>query len=64
LLGLVTVFAVIELVTLSALGAYLIGAYVRKRPLKSTACLPFGLFVAPAVRIGWLVEALLLKLGD
>ena len=60
-LGLVTVFAVIELATLSALGAYLIDAHVRKRPLKSTAFLPFGLFLAPAVWIGWLVEALLLN---
>jgi leader peptidase (prepilin peptidase)/N-methyltransferase len=60
-LGLVTVFAVIELAALSALGAYLVGAYARKRRLKSTAFLPFGLFLAPAVWIGWLVEALLLN---
>ena len=60
-LGLVAIFAAIELATLSALGAYLIGAYVQKRPLKSTAFLPFGLFLAPAVWIGWLVEVLLLN---
>jgi leader peptidase (prepilin peptidase)/N-methyltransferase len=58
-LGWATIFAVIELATLSALGAYFINGYVRKRPLKATAFLPFGLFLAPAIWIGWLVEALL-----
>jgi len=58
-LGLVTVFAVIELAALSALGAYFLNAAFRNRPLKATAFLPFGLFLAPAIWIGWLVEALL-----
>jgi leader peptidase (prepilin peptidase)/N-methyltransferase len=58
-LGLVTIFAVIELATLAALGAYFINARLRKRPLKATEFLPFGLFLAPAIWIGWLVEALL-----
>jgi leader peptidase (prepilin peptidase)/N-methyltransferase len=31
---------------------------VRKRPLKATAFLPFGLFLAPAIWIGWLAEAM------
>jgi leader peptidase (prepilin peptidase)/N-methyltransferase len=57
-LGWATIFAVIELATLSALGAYLVNGYLRKRPLKATAFLPFGLFLAPAIWIGWLVEAL------
>jgi leader peptidase (prepilin peptidase) / N-methyltransferase len=58
-LGLVTVFAVIELATLAALGAYVLSGIVRKRPLKTTAFLPFGLFLAPAIWIGWLAEAVL-----
>jgi leader peptidase (prepilin peptidase) / N-methyltransferase len=58
-LGWVTVFAVIELATLSALGAYVVSAYLRQRPLRATAFLPFGLFLAPAIWIGWLVEAVL-----
>jgi leader peptidase (prepilin peptidase)/N-methyltransferase len=58
-LGFVTVFAAIELATLSALGAYFVSGYLRKRPLKATAFLPFGLFLAPAIWIGWLVEAML-----
>jgi leader peptidase (prepilin peptidase)/N-methyltransferase len=55
--GLVTIFAVIELATLAALGAYFVNATLRKRPLQATAFLPFGLFLAPAIWIGWLVEA-------
>jgi leader peptidase (prepilin peptidase) / N-methyltransferase len=56
-LGFVTIFAVIELATLSALGAYFVNSTIRKRPLKATAFLPFGLFLAPAIWLGWLVEA-------
>jgi leader peptidase (prepilin peptidase)/N-methyltransferase len=58
-LGWSTIFAVIELATLSALAAYLVNGYLRKRPLKATEFLPFGLFLAPAIWIGWLIEALL-----
>ena len=58
-LGWATIFAVIELATLSALGAYIVNGYLLKRPLKATAFLPFGLFLAPAIWIGWLIEALL-----
>jgi leader peptidase (prepilin peptidase)/N-methyltransferase len=58
-LGWATIFAVIELATLAALGAYFVNGYFRKRPLKATAFLPFGLFLAPAIWIGWLIEALL-----
>jgi leader peptidase (prepilin peptidase) / N-methyltransferase len=58
-LGFVTIFAVIELAALSALAAYAVNAYLRKRPLKATAFLPFGAFLAPAIWIGWLAEAML-----
>ena len=58
-LNFVTIFAVIELAALSALGAYVVSGYLRKRPLEATALLPFGLFLAPAIWIGWLVEAML-----
>jgi leader peptidase (prepilin peptidase)/N-methyltransferase len=57
-LGFATIFAVIELAALSALAAYFINSSVRKRPLKATAFLPFGVFLAPAIWIGWLVEAI------
>ena len=58
-LGWVTIFAVVELATLAALGAYVAGGYWRRRPLRATAFLPFGAFLAPAIWIGWLAEALL-----
>lgn len=58
-LGWVTIFAVIELATLSALGAYLIAGWLRRRPMRATAFLPFGLFLAPAIWVGWLAEVLL-----
>jgi leader peptidase (prepilin peptidase)/N-methyltransferase len=57
-LGMATLFAVVELATLSALGAYFLTGAIRKRPLKATAFLPFGLFLAPAIWLGWLLEAL------
>jgi leader peptidase (prepilin peptidase)/N-methyltransferase len=57
-LGLVTIFAVIELAALTALGVYVVNGYLRRRPLKATAFLPFGAFLAPAIWIGWLAEAL------
>ena len=58
-LSFVTIFAVIELAALSALGAYVVNGYLRQRPLRATAFLPFGLFLAPAIWLGWLAEALL-----
>lgn len=57
-LGLTTLFAVIELATLAALAAYILTGALRRRPLKATAFLPFGLFLAPAIWLGWLAEAL------
>ena len=58
-LGLITVFAVVEAATLAALGAYVVNGALRRRPLRSTAFLPFGLFLAPGIWLGWLAEALL-----
>ena len=58
-LSLATVFAAIEVATLSALAAYFITGAIRKRPMKATAFLPFGAFLAPAIWLGWLAEAML-----
>ena len=58
-LGWVMIFAVLELATLAAIAAYLVNATLRKRPLRGTAFLPFGAFLAPAIWLGWLAEALL-----
>ena len=58
-LGLPMLFAAIELAALAAIGAYLLNAAIKRVPLKSTAFLPFGTFLAPAIWLGWLAEALL-----
>ncbi|MFL6820652.1 MAG: prepilin peptidase [Bradyrhizobium sp.] len=58
-LGWTTIFPVIEIAALAALGAYLVAAMLRKRPLRGTAFLPFGVFLAPAIWVGWLAESLL-----
>jgi leader peptidase (prepilin peptidase) / N-methyltransferase len=58
-LGLATIVVVIEVAALAALGAYFIASALRKRPMKATAFLPFGVFLAPAIWLGWLVEAIL-----
>jgi len=55
-LDLATVAAVIELAALLAIGAYVANAARQGKPLRATAFLPFGLFLAPAIWIGWLGE--------
>jgi leader peptidase (prepilin peptidase)/N-methyltransferase len=56
-LDLATVAAVIELAALLAIGAYVASAALRRERLRATAFLPFGLFLAPAIWIGWLGES-------
>lgn len=55
-LDLATVAAVIELAALLAIGAYVANAALRGKRLRGTAFLPFGLFLAPSIWIGWLGE--------
>ncbi|UPT90350.1 A24 family peptidase [Bradyrhizobium barranii subsp. apii] len=62
-LELPTAAAVIELAALSAIAVYTANAVVRRRSLRGTAFLPFGLFMAPAIWIGWLSEQFLLRWG-
>jgi leader peptidase (prepilin peptidase)/N-methyltransferase len=50
---------VIEGATLAALATYLLRQRIYKRPMKSTAILPFGTFLAPSIWLGWLMEVLL-----
>lgn len=56
-LDLATVAAVIELAALLAIGGYLANAARQRKALRATAFLPFGLFLAPAIWIGWLGES-------
>ncbi len=53
----------IEIAALSALGAYAIRGLARRRAVRANARLPFGLFFAPAIWIGWLLQMTLLQNG-
>jgi leader peptidase (prepilin peptidase) / N-methyltransferase len=51
-----TIVAVIEVAALAALGAYAVWRYVLRRPIAASTPLPFGLFLAPAIWLGWLAQ--------
>jgi leader peptidase (prepilin peptidase) / N-methyltransferase len=50
----------IEIAALSALAVYAVRHFVLHRPLRATTRLPFGLFFAPAIWLGWLLDATVL----
>jgi leader peptidase (prepilin peptidase)/N-methyltransferase len=52
--------AAIEIAVVAALGAYLVRHYVGKRPMRATHALPFGLYLAPAIWVGWFLQATVL----
>ena len=56
-----TIVAVIEVAALIALGVFGISRYVLRRPVGATTPLPFGLFLAPAIWVGWIGQTLLLS---
>jgi leader peptidase (prepilin peptidase)/N-methyltransferase len=49
----------VEIAALSALTAIVINQLVTRRALKRTTRLPFGLFFAPAIWVGWLLQSAL-----
>jgi leader peptidase (prepilin peptidase)/N-methyltransferase len=51
----------VEIAACAALSVYLLRQFVFGRPIESTARLPFGLFFAPAIWIGWVLETALLS---
>ena len=55
-LGWSTIPIVIEIAAVSALLFSALRWYVLRRPLRPTNRLPFGLFFAPAIWLGWLLE--------
>jgi leader peptidase (prepilin peptidase)/N-methyltransferase len=57
-LSLPAVSVVVEIAAVTALGAYLLRQRARKRGLRADARLPFGLFFAPAIWLGWLFETI------
>ena len=55
-----TVVIVLEIAALAALALYAVRQAMSGRPLRATGRLPFGLTFAPAIWIGWLLEATIL----
>jgi len=55
-----TIPIAVEIAALSALGAYMIRHLYVRRDVRATTRLPFGLFLAPAIWIAWLLDATLL----
>jgi len=53
-----TIAAAIELAAVSAIVAYALRSFLRNRRMRADAVLPFGLFFAPAIWLGWLVETI------
>jgi leader peptidase (prepilin peptidase)/N-methyltransferase len=51
----------VELAALSALAVYVLRRYALRRPLRPSSRLPFGLYFAPAIWIGWLLQATILQ---
>jgi len=51
----------VEIAALSALLAYGLRRYVLHHPLGSSSRLPFGLYFAPAIWIGWLLQITLMR---
>jgi leader peptidase (prepilin peptidase) / N-methyltransferase len=54
-----TIPVAIEIAALAALAVYVMRQVAGGRVMSATARMPFGLFLAPAIWIGWLVEATL-----
>jgi leader peptidase (prepilin peptidase)/N-methyltransferase len=51
----------VEIAALAALSAYALRRYVLRHPLRSSSRLPFGLYFAPAIWIGWLLQTTLIQ---
>jgi leader peptidase (prepilin peptidase)/N-methyltransferase len=55
-----TIPIAIDIAAVAALGAYLVIFVCFRRTVRRTTRLPFGLFLAPAVWVAWIVETALL----
>ena len=55
-----TIPIAIEIAAVAALGAYFILHFYFRRTVRPTTRLPFGLFLAPAIWIAWILETTLL----
>jgi leader peptidase (prepilin peptidase)/N-methyltransferase len=55
-----TIPIAIEIAAVAALATFAVRQLARGRPLRALDRLPFGLFLAPAIWLGWLLEATVL----
>jgi len=55
-----TIPIAIEIAALAALATIALRQFARGRPLRALNRLPFGLFLAPAIWLGWLLDATVL----
>ena len=53
-----TIPIAIEIAAIAALAVYVLRRHILRRPLDATGRVPFGLFLAPAIWLGWLLEGL------
>jgi leader peptidase (prepilin peptidase)/N-methyltransferase len=54
-----TIVCIVEIAALAALAAYMARQHFKSRPVRTTGVMPFGLFLAPSIWLGWLLEAYL-----
>jgi leader peptidase (prepilin peptidase) / N-methyltransferase len=54
-----TIPLAVEIAALSALVVYALHQIVLRRPMQTTVRLPFGVFLAPAIWLGWLIDVTL-----
>lgn len=59
-LGWIAVSLAIDIAALAALAVVLLGA-LRRRPFTGASKVPFGLFLAPAIWVGWLIQATIIQ---
>jgi leader peptidase (prepilin peptidase)/N-methyltransferase len=60
-LGWSTMPIAVEIAALSALSVYVLRRYALRHPLRPTSRLPFGLYFAPAIWVGWLLQTTVLQ---
>lgn len=55
----VTIAWVVEAAALAAIITYVVWRYLLRRQVTATTRLPFGLFLAPAIWLGWVAQAIM-----
>ena len=59
-LGWIAMPIAIEIAALAAIAVFAVRHYAAGRPLDAALKFPFGLFLAPSIWLGWLIEVTLL----